>query len=148
MKPRKRPLPASFLQEWNCIPVTQWGLRPTFERFYNAGLNESSDVLRETREVLHDLYENAKHVMSPNQIERVQNVLGDEYLVGTEKPKFCAICTKPRNDLYPERLNSKMSWVCTDCCVLSAGDPRYSFDEAAPTPVRPLTLTAKGRSEE
>ncbi len=139
MKPRKRPLPASFLKEWSSIDPAMWGWRPAFERFYNAGLDESRDVLRELYEVAAD-----KMGFPPGLLERVKDVFGDEKLAMMEKPKICAICTKPRNDLYPERLNSKMSWVCTDCCVLSAGDPRYRFDETPPTPARPLDSVGSG----
>ena len=139
MKPRKRPLPASFLVELRCLPPTMWGDRPTFERFYNAGLDESRGVLR-------DLYNEAADRMAlPADLHnRIMDVLGDTPLTTTEKPKFCAICTKPRKDLFPEKLNGKMAWVCTDCCVLSAGDPRYCFEETPPTPSRPLDAIGKG----
>ncbi len=141
MKPRKRPLPASFREELEGTPVTLWGLRHHFERFYNAGLDESRDVLR-------DLYRMAADNMAfpPELLERIKDVLGNEPLATMKKPKFCAICTKPRPDLFQERLNGKESWVCTDCTVLSAGDPRYRFDDAPPRADNPQG--ARGRSAE
>ncbi len=140
MKPRKRPLPASFLEEWRFVPPSLRPHRQSFERFYNAGLDESREVLRELYEAAAD-----RMLFPPGLLDRVKDVLGDEKLVAPGKPKTCAICAKSRSDLFQERLNGKLCWVCTNCTVLSSGDSRYRFDESPPSRIQPLG--AKGRNE-